>query len=130
MKGRSTEDGKIINHSSGIGTVTREMVLARARELALVNGRPAGAISDADWDQAKREMVGEEVLFPRETPAESLPESERWDPTPTSVGHKVGETPIDDEQTDAEKLVEQGLAEAEHDRMVEGAKQSIRDDFR
>ena len=80
----------------------------------------------SDWVQAKRELVGEEGLVPSESAAETLPESERWDPTPVSTGHKVSETPEHDEQTDAEKLTEEGLAEAEHDRMVEGARESRR----
>ena len=33
---------------------------------------------------------------------------------------------LDRKQTDAEKLTEEGLAEAEHDRMVEGARESRR----
>ena len=120
------EDGRIIEHTKGIGTVTREMVLARARELALINGRSSHQILKSDWEQARRELLGKEGLIPTETPAEILPESERWDPTPVSTGHKVGEDPIHDEQSDAEKLTEQGLAEAEHDRMVEGVKESAR----
>src|SRR4051812_39303134 len=98
-----------------MGTVTREMVLARARELALINGRSAEQVLQLDWEQAKRELSGEEGLVPTETAAELLPESERWDPTPVSTGHRVGEGSTHDEQTDAEKLTEQGVAEAEHD---------------
>jgi hypothetical protein len=128
MKRNQIEEGKIIDHSRGIGTVTREMVLARARELALINGRSTHQVLESDWVQAKRELLGEEGLVPTETLAEALPESERWDPTPVSTGHKVGEVPQHDEQTDAEKLTEQGLAEAEHDRMVEGTKESLRND--
>lgn len=125
MKRNQIEDGRIIEHTQGIGTVTRDMVSRRARELALINGRPHQVLP-ADWDQAKRELLGEEHLVPTETAAEALPESERWDPTPVSTGHKVGEVPAHDEQSDAEKLTEQGLAEAEHDRMVEGTKESLR----
>jgi hypothetical protein len=126
MKRNQIKEGKIIDHSRGIGTVTRQMVLARARELALINGRSPHQILDSDWTEARRELLGEEGLVPTETPAEILPESERWDPTPVSTGHKVGDVSGADEQTDAERLTEQGLAEAEHDRMVEGAKESLR----
>ncbi len=128
MKRNQIGEGKIIDHSKGIGTVTREMVLARARELALINGRSAHHVLESDWEQARRELLGEEGLVPNETAAEALPESERWDPTPVSTGHKVGEEPPHDEQTDAERLTEQGLAEAEHDRMVEGTRESRRSD--
>ena len=123
---RNSDAGRIIEHAKGIGTVTREMVMNRARELALINGRSSHQVLESDWEQARRELLGEEGLVPSETPAEILPESERWDPTPVSTGHKVGEVSADDEQTDAEKLTEQGIAEAEHDQMVEGTKESLR----
>ena len=103
------------------------MVSRRAREVALINGHPE-RVSPSDWEEAKRELSGEESLFPTESAAEALPESGRWDPTPGSVGHKVTERPANDEQSDAEKLTEEGLAEAEHDRMVEGTKESLRRD--
>jgi len=121
MKRNDTEGGRIIEHARGIGTVTRGMVLARARELALINGRSPLHVLEADWDQAKRELSGEEGLVPAETAAEVLPESERWDPTPVSTGHKVGDSRPHDEQSDAERLTEQGIAEAEHDQMLRGA---------
>ena len=122
------DEGRIAEHTKGIGTVTREMVQARARELALINGHSPGHFSEADWEEAKRELLGQEGLVPTETAAEALPESERWDPTPVSTGHKVGEAPLHDEQSDAEKLTEEGLAEAEHDRMVEGVREGLRRD--
>ena len=125
---RKVQEGKIAEHSRGIGTVTREMVLVRARELALINGREPDQITESDWAEAKRELLGQEGLVPEETPAELLPESERWDPTPVSTGHKVGEQPAHDEQSDAETLIEQGIAEAEHDRMVEGVKEERRNE--
>jgi len=126
MKRNLDEEGKILEHSRGIGTVTRHMVQARARELALINGRSVNQVSPSDWEQAKRELLGEEGLVPSETPAELLPEAERWDPTHVSKGHKIGEEFAHDEQSDAERLVEQGLAEAEHDRMVEGTMEGLR----
>ena len=126
MKRNLEEDGRIVEHSKGIGTVTRGMVGARARELALINGRSLDQVLQSDWEQAKRELRGEEGLVPAETPAELLPEAERWDPTPVSTGHKVGEEFAYDEQSDAERLIEQGLAEAEHDRMVEGTREGLR----
>jgi len=128
MKRNQIEEGRIIEHSRGIGTVTRKDVEARARELALINGRSADQVLESDLQQARRELTGEEGLVPAETAAEELPESERWDPTPVSTGHKVGESRQHDEQTDAEKLTEQGLAEAEHDRMVEGTKESLKNE--
>jgi hypothetical protein len=129
MKKNEIEEGRIITHSKGVGTLTREDVESRARELALINGRSADQISDSDRQQAKRELTGEEGLVPTETAAEALPESARWDPTPVSTGRHVGPVQQADEQTDAERLTEQGLAEAEHDRMVEATKQQGPSDY-
>ena len=41
-----------MENAAGIGTVTSEMVEARARELATINGRPSSEPSEADYQQA------------------------------------------------------------------------------
>jgi len=43
---------------------------------------------------------------------------------PESTGHKATTEPASDEQTFAEKLVEEGVEDAEQDSMVEGTRQS------
>jgi hypothetical protein len=48
-----------MENAAGIGTVTPEMVEARARELAAINGHPSSEPSEADYQQAKRELTGE-----------------------------------------------------------------------
>jgi hypothetical protein len=57
---------------------------------------------------------------------ESAPESERWDPVPGSTGHKVAMAPSEDEddegRSDDERLVEEGVAEAELDQRRRAAK--------
>ena len=108
-------------NSAGIGTVTRKMVRERAIELAVINGRPAQDVSKSDWEQAKRELTGEPDADPKEAILESAPESERWDPLPGSTGHKAPVAASEDEddegRSDNEKLVEEGIAGAEHDQM-------------
>lgn len=121
MKTNPTKQGSLTKDSAGIGTVTREMVLERAVELAVINGRSAQDVSKSDWDQAKRELTGEPDMDPKEAALESAPESERWDPVPGSTGHKVPVAPSDDEddegRSDNERLVEEGVEAAEHDQM-------------
>lgn len=128
MKQNQIEEGRISQHSRGLGTVTEEMVRERARELAIINGRSADHLSEADLAQARRELVGASVgpEAPEGEVEGSLPESERWDPNRGSVGRKAVVYPAHDEQTDVEKLVEEGVSEAEHDQMVEGTKDSLR----
>ncbi len=115
-------------NGTGIGTVTRGMVKERAVELALINGRSAGEVSQSDWEQAKRELTGGSEIDPIDTLLESAPESERWDPVPGSTGHQVRESDSDDEdddgRSDSARLVEEGVAEAEHDQMVQAARES------
>src|SRR5271170_2330287 len=122
---RPLKQGALIENSSGIGTVTREMVRKRAVELAIINGRSAHEASKADWEQAKRELTGEPEIDPKEAVLESAPESERWDPVHGSPGHKAPEAASEDEddegRSDSAKLVEEGISEAEHDQMLQAA---------
>ena len=57
MKKNPLNKGIIMENAAGIGTVTPAMVEARARELAAINGRSQP--SEADYQQAKRELTGE-----------------------------------------------------------------------
>jgi hypothetical protein len=58
---------------------------------------------------------------PKEAVLDEAPESERWDPVPGSTGNKVAAAPSADEdeegRSDNERLVEEGIAAAEHDQM-------------
>ena len=126
MKTNPLKEGIAIENSGGIGTVTRKMVRKRAVELAIINGRPAREVSKSDLEQAKRELTGEPDIDPKQAELESVPESERWDSVPGSMGHKVPVSPSADEddegRSDNQRLVEEGIAEAEHDQMLEAAR--------
>ena len=120
------KEGALTENSVGIGTVTRQMVRERAVELAIINGRSAQNVSKADLEEAKRELTGEPDTDPKEAALESAPESERWDPVPGSEGRKVPAAPSADEdgegRSDNERLVEEGIAGAEHDQMREASR--------
>ena len=120
------KEGALTENSAGIGTVTRGMVRERAVELALINGRTELEVSKSDWEQAKRELTGEPDTDPKEAVLESAPESERWDPVHGSTGHKVPVASSEDEddegRSDSERLVEEGIAEAEHDQRLQAAR--------
>lgn len=126
MKQNRIEEGRFSENSRGLGTVTEKMVRRRAEALALVNGRGRHHVIQSDLDQARRELIGEERLNPERTAAELVPEEQRWDPVPQSVGHKAETVPAPDEQTFAEKLVEEGVEDAEQDQMVRATKKSLR----
>ena len=126
MKKNPLKDGALTENSAGIGTVTRKMVRERAVELAVINGRSMREVSESDWEQAKSELTGEPDMASKETTIESAPESERWDPVPSSTGQKVPVAPNEDEddegRSDNERLVDEGIAGAEHDQERQAAK--------
>ncbi|MFY9924859.1 MAG: hypothetical protein WCA95_07980 [Opitutaceae bacterium] len=132
MKNNPVNKGIISENFNGIGPVSRKMVHERASELAQIGGRLPQSISQADYEQAKRELTGESDIDSQEAILDSLPESKRWDPVPGSTGH---ETPgaesedMDDEgRSESEQLVEQGVEEADHDQMLQAAKATLGND--
>lgn len=133
MKTNPLKEGALTENSIGIGTVTRKMVKERAIELAITNDRTAQEVSPADWQQAKRELSGQPDLDPKTAMLESVPESERWDPVPGSTGEKVpvaaGEDEDDEGRSDNERLVDEGVAEAELDQNLQAAKDSLKKDL-
>ena len=125
MKIDPPQDDALMINSTGVGTVTRKMVQERAVELAIIDGRSAQEVSKSDWEQAKRELTGEPDIDPKEALLESAPESERWDPLPGSTGHIIPVASVDGEDDDGrslgEKLIDEGVQEAEHDQMLQSA---------
>ncbi len=118
--------GVLTENASGIGTVTPEMVQARACELAIIAGRVPPEPSEFDYEQAERELTGESDMDVEEEVLESIPESERWDPVPGSTGRHTPESFGEDEdsegRSESAQLVEEGIKEAEHDQMLQAAR--------
>ena len=119
-----------MENAAGIGTVTSEMVEARARELAAINGRSQP--SEADYQQAKRELTGEAETDPQEENVESIPESEGWDRVPDSTGRQAAESLGEDEdaegRSESAQMFEEGVNEAEHDQMLRAAEADEKSD--
>ncbi|HWQ92118.1 MAG TPA: hypothetical protein VN673_10630 [Clostridia bacterium] len=128
MKRDQYEEGRFTEHAHGLGTVTEDMIRNRAREIAQINGRSQHQVLDSDLDQARRELTGEERLNPDPTSEEEL------ENRPLGVqgrgDGRVPSVPAPDEQTFAEKLVEEGVQEAEHEQMVEATRESIKKEKR
>ena len=126
--------GVLTENSAGIGTVTPKMVRQRATELAVIDGRSEQDVSKSECEEARRELTGEPDADAQEAALESSPESERWDPVPGSSGHKAPAAPSEDEdeegRSDNERLVEEGIAEAELDHMVQAARAAEKKDGR
>lgn len=127
MKTKLLKAGVLNEHSAELGKVARKLVRERAVELAIINGRTALDVARSDWDQAKLELAGESVADPQPALLESVPESARWDPVPGSSGHKVPAVSTDDEDDEGrsigERLVEEGIAGAEQDQIVQATRE-------
>jgi hypothetical protein len=126
--------GVITENASGIGTVTPEMVEARAFELAVIAGRVPRQPSQVDYEQAQRELTGGSEMDILEEVLESIPESERWDPVPGSIGRHTLESFGEDEdsegRSESAQLFEAGVSEAEHDQMLQAARAAQEEDQR
>jgi hypothetical protein len=114
--------GKISDHFKGMGTVTSDTVTERAREIALINGRPPNHYNQDDFMQAKRELTGDLSESDDEDNEETVAGLVTWDEAPGAAGHLVERATPEDEESSAVLLAEEGLDEAEHEQMVEGAR--------
>ena len=121
MKTPRERTGKISDHFQGLGTVTREMVERRAKEIAIINGRAPHDFTENDWVQARHEMLGVQEIEEIEE-AEPAAALTRWDEVPGSSGHQVENEEVPDEQSIEERLVEEGVEEANHDQMLKGSR--------
>jgi hypothetical protein len=122
MKTTRRTHGKISDHFNGLGTVTRDTVVERAREIALINGRGPNHYNQDDFAAAKRELTGATPEDANEGEEETIAGLVTWDESPDSAGRSVQKEEPEDEQSCAAQLAEEGLEEAEHEQMVEGAK--------
>lgn len=117
--------GRIVDGSgAGLGTPTPNMVEKRAREIALINGRDPKKPSENDREEARRELTGvtnENREIEMDAP-EPINATHPYDDIAGSSGEQKDRLEPQDEQTYAQQLVEEGAGEAEHDRMVQGAR--------
>ena len=133
MKKNPLKDGVISENAAPVGTVTREMVRARAAELAVIDGHLSHDATASHFAQAKRELTGVADIDPKDETLESAPESERWDPLPGSTGTKTRVAPSEDEdeegRSDNERLVEGGIAEAEIEQSFQATRAATKKDL-
>jgi hypothetical protein len=132
MRKNPLNKGIIMENAAGVGAVTPQMVEARARELAAINGRHSSKPSEADYQQAKRELTGEPEMDPQEENREPIRESDGWDPVPGSTGQQAAESLGEDEdaegRSESAQMFEEGVSEAEHDQMLRAAEADEKSD--
>jgi hypothetical protein len=118
--------GKITVHGNGLGIPSREEVEKRAREIALIDEREPDEYTDADWDQARRELLGEVIPPPPEETKQNVRLEDEWEVTPKDSGHRVPRPGVDEnEETLGEHLVTDGVEEAIHDQMLEARREEL-----
>jgi hypothetical protein len=115
--------GKISVHGNGLGAPSPEQVEARAREIAMIDERDPDEFTDADWEQARRELHGAAIPEPPEETRQNADLVDEWEVTPTDTGHRVGAA--EEEESLGELLVTDGVEEANHDQMLEARKEEI-----
>ena len=132
MKTKLLQDAKAGANGVRAETVSHRLIRERAMELAAEHGRSAQDASKSDWDQARRELVGAADPDVKDVVLEAASEAERWDPLPGSAGHQATVLPGDDEddegRSNAERLVEEGIAEAEQDQAIRAEKADTKND--
>jgi hypothetical protein len=103
------------------------LVRARAKEIAITNGRPADQFNEADLEQARQELeVAQRAPSESDEPDDQV--ALRDGPFNVSEGEMAQAKLPTDEQTLPEDLVAEGVEEAAHDQMVAGNQQSKRRD--
>lgn len=119
------QTGKYIARATPLGTVTEGMLIKRAKEIAVTNGRNGNDYTPEDLDEARRELVG----FPNTEPAEAeAPDTGGWLGEAGDKGDPAPTRPAKDEQTFGEDLVKEGVEEATHHQMLVGNQTSHDED--
>jgi hypothetical protein len=98
------------------------LVEKRAREIALIAERNPDEFTDADWEQARQELMGVATTEAPEETAESAALDEEWSVVAADTGVRAPRAGVDDDEMLGQQLVEGGVEEATHDSMVEAAK--------
>jgi len=117
--------GKISEHGNGIGAPSPEEVERRAREIAMIDERNPDEFTEADWAQARHELMGEENNVPPEETPDNADMTEEWSVIASSKGHRLPRPGTEEEETVGEHLVIEGLEEATHDQMLEARREEI-----
>ena len=109
-----------------MGVASNEDIERRAREIAMIDEREADEFTDADWKQAREELMGVENDEPPEETPEDLELTAEWQVTPSDRGHRVPRPGVEeDEKTVGESLVSDGQEEAARDQMLEARREEL-----
>ncbi|HWX15239.1 MAG TPA: hypothetical protein VNY07_01510 [Chthoniobacterales bacterium] len=120
--------GKISVHGNGVGVPSPEAVEKRAREIAMIDERDPNEFTDADWNQAREELMGVEHASAPEETEQNAKVTEEWNVVPSSTGHRAPRPGMEEDETLGERLVTDGLEEAAHDQMLEARREELEEE--
>lgn len=99
-------------HGRGDGEISDEAIAQRAEELARIDGRKHAADQD-------RFRALEQLSHPGPPPPPEADEAvEKWSEAAASHGHQGPHVELEDEQSAAEQLVNEGIEEADHEQRL------------
>jgi len=122
--------GKIDLHGNGLGVPSPETVEKRAREIAMIDERNPDEFTEADWRQAKNELLGLTASHAPEIDEKVEGELSERDEIPGASGHRIPRSGFDNEEAVGEELVTGGIEEAAHDQMVEARREELEEERR
>jgi len=112
-----------------MGVAGPEDIEKRAREIAMIDERNPDEFTDADWNQARQELLGELENVPPEEDDKNIKLENDWEMTPADRGRRVPRPGTDeDEETVGEQLVSDGKEEAAHDQMIEARREELEEE--
>ena len=109
-------NGRVSLRGEGAGVPSWEDAEARAKEIARINGRVR--VTENDREQARDELRARS-LPPTTGEEATAKRAVTRDPSepPARRGRRARTAPASDPQTDLERLVVEGVEEAQHDQM-------------
>ncbi len=120
--------GKIDLHGNGLGVPSPETVEKRAREIAMIDERNPDEFTEADWRQAKNELIGLQDLHAPEVDENLESELSERDDIPGASGHRAPKNGFEEDENVGEELVSDGIEEAAHDQMLEARREELEDE--
>jgi len=116
MKQQGSTQGVEIE-GAGIGEISEEDIVERARQFALSDGRHE--INASDMENARVDLHARPAVF-RDLQGEDISEDDRPDEgtPPVGSGHQVPRLELDDEGSAAEEEIKEGVDEADLDTRV------------
>jgi len=114
------QNTNIQQRGGGIGVPSEQAVEERAQELARIDGRGPASATEEDRKRAWQELHGTGGTLSTDDAHSDLVASRNPADVAVETGHAVPTQTPSDEQQIMEQEIEEGLQEAEHERMLQG----------